>query len=94
MREFDLVELDMYWVNQAAILSLVPATFVANYVLQNYGLKIGVLCGTSLALAGSFIRILLLRDKGYLFFGQFLIGFSGPFITNSYSQVAVTWFLP
>jgi hypothetical protein len=32
-KEFGITELEMYWVNQAAIISLLPATFVANYVL-------------------------------------------------------------
>jgi hypothetical protein len=48
---------------------IIPATFLSNYVLQNYGLKVGVRIGFSLLLLGSFFRLFVNDSYNYLVFG-------------------------
>ena len=55
--------------NHAAIIMLVPGTFIANHILQKMGLKTGFIVGLSILLLGSFTRI-----YGYKSYNFILIG--------------------
>ena len=72
----------------------IPMNFVANYVLDQVGLRFGTLLGSFLAVAGLWLRLLNRASFYFIFGGQLLGSIAQPFITNAPQKLSATWFPP
>lgn len=70
------------------------ASVPVNYILDTYGLRVGVTIGQLLLIIGSGTRLLINHSYYFLLLGQVLTGFGAPFITYGPSKVSATWFKP
>ena len=72
----------------------IPAGLLANFVLDKYGLRKGVLCGCVFLLIGVWINVLNEHGFYFLFAGYFISAIGQPFILNAPQVVSYKWFLP
>jgi len=70
----------------------VPMNFVANYVLDQVGLRAGILLGSVLTLIGLWIRVLSEHSFYYIFAGQILGAIAQPLICNAPQKLSAFWF--
>ena len=70
------------------------STFLANYILDTYGLKVGISIGVIGMMAGMSVRLLINESFYYLFLGQTIFAISNTFILNSPTKIAAAWFRP
>jgi len=70
----------------------VPMNFVANYVLDQIGLRAGILLGSILTLIGLWIRVLSEHSFYYIFAGQILGAIAQPLICNAPQKLSAFWF--
>lgn len=74
-----------------------PLSFPANYVVDKYGIKAGVIVAGIFLLIGSWIRCLVNVNGGSFGFsivGAICVGTANPFIINSLNKVSSNWFYP
>lgn len=86
-----------FWVNFLSLLFFViyvPGAFVASWVLDHLGLRVGIIMGTSLLFFGSLIRLTGAFPDGFIIvcIGQAICACGQPFIQNSPAKVAAFWF--
>lgn len=86
-----------FWVNFLSLLFFViyvPGAFVASWVLDHLGLRIGILVGTGLLALGAIVRMLgSFPNMFYMVcIGQGICAWGQPFIQNSPAKVATHWF--
>ena len=66
--------------------------FPSNYVLDTYGLKIGVLVGIFLTMAGMWVKCLINHNFNYVFVGQTIAAIGQPFLSCAPGKLAALWF--
>lgn len=68
-------------------------TFPAAYVIDQKGVKMGIVIGSVLGLVGCGIR-LLVNEVGFwtVIVGQILAGIGRPFILNCQAKISANWF--
>jgi len=93
----DYYHVTAFWVNFLSLLFFViyvPGAFLASWILDHFGLRIGILTGTGLLAIGSIVRMLgSFPDMFYLVcIGQAICAWGQPFIQNSPAKVAAIWF--
>lgn len=74
-----------------------PLSFPANFVVDKWGIKAGVLVAGTFLLIGSWIRCLVNTNDGsfgYSIAGAVCVGTANPFIINSLNKVSSNWFYP
>ncbi len=85
-----------------AVVSLVPMSYMILYLFINFpsmwvldevGIKKGVICGAVLTALGSGIRCLVNKSFAFILIGQSLCALGQPFLTNAPTKVAARWFL-
>jgi hypothetical protein len=76
-------------------------TFIANYILVKYGIKIGVFfilikctINSIVVIIGLLIRCLININFIFAILGNVVIAIGNIFILNSPSQLAANWFKP
>jgi len=72
----------------------VPSGFFANFVLDKYGLRTGILCGCFFLVIGTWVTVLSEHAFMFIFIGNFIAAIGQPFIFNAPQMVSSTWFLP
>ncbi len=71
----------------------VPGNFMSIAVLNRYGMKVTIVCGTLLIIVGSWIRCFIIFTGFTPFFiGSFIAALGQPFVMNLPSKVASNWF--
>mmetsp|Transcript_16041 Transcript_16041/g.23224 ORF Transcript_16041/g.23224 Transcript_16041/m.23224 type:complete len:423 (-) Transcript_16041:3-1271(-) len=93
----DIYDVSTTWVEMCTLIIMivyVPVTFPANYFLDEYGLRGGMIIGTGLTMLGSFIRIGAYFNFWFILVGNFVVALGQPFITNAPSKVSAFWFRP
>lgn len=87
----------------AAEVSLIPMSFLIFYVIFNFpsnwvidekGIKKGVIIGAVLTSLGCSIRCLANVSFKYELFGQAFCAIAQPFLTNASMKISTRWFLP
>lgn len=71
-----------------------PVNFIANYVLDEKGLQIGVFIGGGLTIIGLWIRNLNTYSFYYIFAGQLLGAIGQPFLLNAPQKLSAVWYPP
>ena len=66
--------------------------FGANFIIQKYGLRIGILAGIILTGIGMWIKVFVNSSKYLFMLGNTFAGLGQPFFLNSSSLLALTWF--
>ena len=68
-------------------------TFPAAYVIDQKGVKVGIIIGSILGLIGCGIR-LLVNTAGFwtVILGQVIAGIGRPFILNCQAKISANWF--
>lgn len=68
-------------------------TFPAAYVIDQKGVKAGIILGSVLGLVGCSVR-LLVNQVGFwtVIVGQILSGIGRPFILNCQAKISANWF--
>ena len=86
-----------------AIVSIIPmcymvlyalVNFPSNWVLDDLGVKKGIIIGAVVTSLGAAIRCLVTTNFYFVIAGQILCGIAQPFILNAPTKIAVRWFLP
>jgi len=72
----------------------IPANFVANKVVDTYGLRIGVLVGTVLTAIGFWCNYFCNYSFWYIFIGQCFTGIAQTFFYGTAQKVSNVWFGP
>lgn len=72
-----------------------PLSFPANYIVDKYGIKMGVLIAGVLLFLAGWVRCLVnVVGFGISIVGAVLVGTANPFIINSLNKVSANWFYP
>lgn len=74
-----------------------PLSFPANYIVDKFGIKAGVIIAGFLLLAGSWVRCLINMGGNSFWIsivGAICVGTANPFIINSLNKVSANWFYP
>ena len=76
-----------------------PVVFPCNYIVDTYGLRVGVLStkiliGATLTTLGSWVRVGAYNNFWCILLGYTLAGIGQPFLLNSPGKLAATWFRP
>jgi hypothetical protein len=76
------------------VVMYIPANFVVIQVLSKFGLRVCLISGASLVLAGAWLRqlIYLTNVFEYAFIGTTVAAFGQGFFINSASKLASAWF--
>lgn len=93
----EIYDVSVNWVEMCTLVFMVtyiPVTFPANYVLDNYGLRTGMLLGSGLTMLGSFLRLGAFSSFWWILLGNLLVAIGKPFLANASSKVAAFWFKP
>jgi len=70
----------------------VPMNFPSTFVLDRYGLRVGVIVGMILLVIGLWIRVLINYSFWYVIAGQTVLAISQPFLYNAPIKVTGNWF--
>lgn len=70
----------------------IPVNFPACYLIDKYGLKWGVGIGVILTGVFGFLRGIFAENFIIVTISQFMCAVGQPFILNSFTKMAVTWF--
>ena len=62
------------------------------YILDKYGLKVGVIIGMLLNVSGLLLRTLINYNLLFSILGQTLLAMAAPFVINSPSKFSKNWF--
>eukprot|EP01017_Pseudomicrothorax_dubius_P051032 TRINITY_DN9753_c0_g3_i2.p1 TRINITY_DN9753_c0_g3~~TRINITY_DN9753_c0_g3_i2.p1 ORF type:complete len:446 (+),score=62.39 TRINITY_DN9753_c0_g3_i2:30-1367(+) len=72
-----------------------PASFVANWAIDQKSLKFAVVTGVGLTAVGSCLRALVNFTGFYIVItGQIFAAFAQPFLLNGVTKLTVDWFIP
>jgi MFS family permease len=74
------------------LLVYLVACVPASYVIDTFGLRLGVGVGAALALAGALVKGLLATSFGAVLAGQLLLALAQPFVINAATALAARWF--
>jgi FLVCR family feline leukemia virus subgroup C receptor-related protein len=67
-------------------------TFPAAYVIDNKGVRAGIIVGSVLSLIGVCLRLLINQGFWIVILGQVLAGIGRPFILNCQAKISANWF--
>jgi MFS transporter, FLVCR family, MFS-domain-containing protein 7 len=71
----------------------VPGNFMSIAILNRYGMKVTIACGTLFILIGAWIRCFIIFTNFMPFYvGSFIAALGQPFLMNLPSKVASNWF--
>ena len=68
------------------------ASFGANYMFDNVGIKLGMSIGNILLMAGVATRLLINESFYFVLLGNFLSGCGSTFLVNPSAKISATWF--
>mmetsp|Transcript_25736 Transcript_25736/g.45199 ORF Transcript_25736/g.45199 Transcript_25736/m.45199 type:complete len:426 (-) Transcript_25736:950-2227(-) len=74
--------------------AFIPVVFPSNYILDEYGLRVGVLVGMTLTFFGALCRIGAFDSFYWVLIGQTLAAIGQPFLLNAPAKLATYWFRP
>ena len=67
-------------------------SFLANFIIDGYGIKNGLHFGLVFTIIGAGSRIFINNSFWFVILGQSLAAIGNPFITNGPSKIASNWF--
>ena len=67
-------------------------TFPAAYVIDTYGIRVGIAVGCGLCLLGTSLRMLVNSSFAWVIVGQVIAGVGRPFILNCQAKIGANWF--
>jgi len=92
----DAYDVSLTWVNFCTLLNsnltYVPANFIANYIIDTYGLRAGTITGTILTVIGFWARIFAENDFNWILVGQIFAGFGTPYFYSTPQKISNVWF--
>lgn len=86
-----------------ALVSIIPMSYMIVYVFINFpsnwvldvkGIKKGIVAGAVLTTLGAGLRCFVSFDFSFAIVGQVVCAIGQPFILNSFTKVAIRWFMP
>ncbi|EAR99181.2 MFS transporter (macronuclear) [Tetrahymena thermophila SB210] len=69
-------------------------TFPANFIIDQYGVKISITIGCVVCMAGAWLRMLVNQSFYIMIAGSILCGIGRPFILNCQGKIVANWFFP
>ena len=69
-----------------------PMNFPSVFVIDKYGLRMGIIFGIVLSTIGLWVRCFVNMNFYTLLVGQILMGIGQPFIFNAPALVTTNWF--
>ena len=69
-------------------------SFLANFILDAYGIRVGLNFGLLFTMLGAGTRLFINQNFGWVLLGQSLAAIGNPFITNAPAKIASNWFIP
>ena len=69
-------------------------SFAANFILDAYGIRVGLYFGLIFTMLGAAARLFINVDFGWVLLGQSLAAIGNPFVTNAPAKIASNWFFP
>eukprot|EP01060_Flectonema_neradi_P009248 TRINITY_DN16604_c0_g1_i1.p1 TRINITY_DN16604_c0_g1~~TRINITY_DN16604_c0_g1_i1.p1 ORF type:complete len:475 (+),score=37.63 TRINITY_DN16604_c0_g1_i1:40-1425(+) len=90
-------EVSTVWVDILSMIFMfwyLPVNFPACWILEKWGLRMGLLLGSGLGCVGAGLRILGRSNKSFpaVVVGQSLIAIGQPFLLNSPAKLSSVWF--
>ena len=73
---------------------MLPTSIYGNYILDTYGLRLGMIIGCITTAAGLWIRTLCEENFYWIFVGQIVASLGQPFFYNTPQKVSQVWFGP
>lgn len=93
-KAYATTEFDIYYVGMSYSIVFIPLNFLANYIIDKYGARVGLAICCFMQFIGAFCRIFINSSFWYVIFGQTLGSIGNPFGVNIISMLSLYWFLP
>lgn len=90
-----IYDVDEFWVEACALVYMLfylPVVFPSNFILDEYGLKVGVTIGVVLTAAGGLLRIGGYSEIWYILAGNSVAALGQPFLLSAPAKLAAYWF--
>ena len=75
-----------------AVILFVPLIFPANYLYDNYGMRVPIILASLLNIAGAWVRQFVNYNFYILMAGQVVMAIGQPLILSAPAKVAAMWF--
>ena len=69
-----------------------PTTFLANWVLDTYGFRKGIVCGAICMIIGVLLKLLINTSFAFVLLGSSMAAIGHVFILNAPMKLAINWF--
>jgi len=92
MTFYGVDELSIYLLSMTFMVVYIPVTFLASWVIDKFGFKIGAGFGALLAAIFGFLRIFAMGDFMLVLIFQIGIAIGQPFMLNSVTKLSANWF--
>jgi FLVCR family feline leukemia virus subgroup C receptor-related protein len=93
-----IYDLSLFVVNLGTSLNyliiFIPMSFLANYIIDEMGLRKGILIGNFLTIVGLWVRTFSKDSFYYIFAGQVLGALGAPCILNTPQMISSVWYSP
>jgi fucose permease len=70
----------------------IPMNFPSTYVLDKYGLKVGVMLGFAIQVCGFWVRCFVNKSFWFVLVGQTISAIGQPFTYNAPAKLTSNWF--
>ena len=97
---FDLLQatygvrlLTINYLSMSYCLLFLPMNFPSTYILDRFGLRVGITLGIAITVVGLWLRCLINKSFLFVVVGQTLLGIGQPFMYNAPAKVTGNWFL-
>lgn len=89
---YDVNLLTVNYMSLSFAFFFLPMNFPSTYVLDRYGLRVGVMWGITLTVLGLWLRCLVNQSFWWVVAGQTVMAIGQPFLYNAPSKVTGNWF--
>lgn len=92
VRDFNKTALEINLCGLLFYLTSVPSNFIVVWIIDHYGIRLGICIGSISMIIGCGIRLLIDYSFYLVIVGQVLNSFGNTFFVNSPAKVSGTWF--
>jgi len=91
-----IYNLDLFIVNLGTsliyLIVFIPISFLSNYIIDKFGLRVGFSIGCFLTIAGLWTRTFAGDSFYFIFAGQAIGAIGAPFILNTPQKISAVWY--
>lgn len=66
---YDVSEWTLFYINMVYNIMYLPGNFIANYIFDSFGMRIGMQTGISLSIIGTIFRVMIDKSFNYAVLG-------------------------